>query len=159
MRQISILVAEDDEDYAFFIGKALENLNFMPPITVLNNGEEVINYFSGQGKYADRNLFPCPDLLLTDLKMPRVSGLEVLGWIQENPELAIIPTIVLSSSADPRDVSRAYDLGANAYLVKPSNFSLLEKMLHSTCRYRLQSHEYPCGRPRQAIFAESCCNC
>jgi CheY-like chemotaxis protein len=159
MRQLTILAAEDDEDYAFFIQKALEGLGIRRPFTVLSNGEQVINYLAGQGKYADRREFPCPDLLLTDLKMPRLSGLEVLEWMRENEHLAVIPTIVLSSSADPGDIRRAYELGATAYLVKPANFNLLEKMLHSTCRFCL-----PCSQPdlapcEEAVFAESGCNC
>jgi CheY-like chemotaxis protein len=137
MRQITILAAEDDEDYAFFIGKALENMNITRPLTVLGDGEQVINYLAGEGKYADRGIFPFPDILLTDLKMPRMSGLEVLAWLQENEGSALIPTILLSSSADPADVTRAYELGANAYLVKPPDFNLLEKMLQSTCQFWL----------------------
>jgi CheY-like chemotaxis protein len=159
MRQITILVAEDDEDYAFFIGRALENLNFMPLVRVLTNGEQVINYLSGEGKYADRPVFPYPDILFTDLKMPRMSGLEVLGWMQENPELAIMPTIVLSSSSDPGDISRAYDLGAKAFLVKPPSFNVLEEMLQSSCRFWLQGADPDFSPQEQLIFAESTCNC
>jgi CheY-like chemotaxis protein len=159
MRQITILAAEDDEDYAFFIGRALENMNIARPLPVLSDGEQVINYFSGEGKYADRRLFPFPDILLTDLKMPRMSGLEVLAWLQENHDPATIPTIVLSSSSDPGDVRRAYELGANAYLVKPPNFCVLEKMLHSTCRFWLRCAESAFPPREHTMFVESGCNC
>jgi len=156
---MTILAAEDDEDYAFFIGRALENMNITRPLRVLGDGEQVINYLAGEGKYADRRTFPFPDILLTDLKMPRVNGLEVLAWLQENEGSALIPTIVLSSSSDPGDVRRAYELGANAYLVKPADFSVLETMLQSTCRFWLQAAAPAFRRPEHAMFVACGCNC
>jgi CheY-like chemotaxis protein len=87
-----------------------------------------MDYLSGNGEYADRKRFPLPCLMLLDLKLPRVMGLEVLKWVREQPELKTIIVIVLTSSRLEPDVEMAYQLGVNAYLVKPSSPPELREM-------------------------------
>jgi CheY-like chemotaxis protein len=117
-----ILLAEDEEDYVLLIQRAFEQADIRTPLHVVWNGEEVINYLKGQGKYANREEFPLPDLLLLDIKMPRVNGFEVLSWIRQQPGLSALRVLVLTSSEQIRDVNEAYRLGANSFMVKPMDF-------------------------------------
>jgi CheY-like chemotaxis protein len=120
------LVAEDDENDVFFLKRAFQQANVENPLNVVRDGQEAIDYLSGEGKFSDRNLYPLPHLFILDLKMPRKTGLDVLGWLQQQPELRCLPVLVLSSSAHLTDIEKAYELGANAFVVKPAS---LEKRL------------------------------
>jgi CheY-like chemotaxis protein len=103
----------------FFLKRAFQKY-FACTIHVARNGAEVIDYLGGKGAFADRAKFPFPEIVISDLKMPKVNGFGLLTWINEHPEFRVIPTLILSSSADPNDVARAYKLGANTYFVKPA---------------------------------------
>ena len=120
--QAVILIAEDLEDDILLIQRALRKAQVLNPVQVVHNGEEVIAYLKGEGKFSNRAEYPLPGLLLLDLKMPRMDGFEVLRWIREEPNLRALRVIVLTSSADMRDVNEAYELGANSFLVKPMDF-------------------------------------
>ena len=127
-----ILLAEDREDDILLIRKAFASAYIPNPLYFVRDGEEAIAYLRGEGTYANRAEFPLPDLLLLDLKMPRVDGFEVLQWIREQPSLSSLRIVVLTSSDQLRDVNRAYQLGANSFLVKPldfQNFRSLSKMI------------------------------
>ena len=89
------------------------------PIFVVNDGEETSAYLDGQGKFANRYEYPLPELLLLDLKMPGKNGFEVLEWIRQQPGLKRLRIVVLTTWDSPQDVNRAYELGANAFMVKP----------------------------------------
>lgn len=115
-----ILLAEDEESDAYFVNMAFKKAGLHHAITHVMDGQQVIEYLSGEGRFADRKLHPMPHLLLLDLKMPRVTGLDVLAWLRERPELKNLPVIVLSSSDYPADIERACLLGANDYRLKPS---------------------------------------
>ncbi len=117
-----ILLAEDEEDYVLLIKHAFQKAVIPNPLHVVWNGEEAIAYLKGTGKYSDREEFPLPSLLLLDLKMPRVNGFEVLQWLRSQPGLSTLRVLVLTSSDQIRDVNEAYRLGANSFLVKPSDF-------------------------------------
>jgi len=117
-----ILLAEDREDDILLIRKAFRKAFVNNPLHVVRDGEEAISYLSGEGIYSNREEFPLPDLLLLDLKMPRVDGFEVLMWIRAQPELSSLRVVVLTSSDQLRDVNRAYKLGANSFMVKPVDF-------------------------------------
>jgi CheY-like chemotaxis protein len=108
---------------------------------IVQDGEEAIEYLLGLGKYADRIKFPCPSLIILDLKMPRKTGLEVLQWLQMHSELQIVPTIVLTASMIPEDIKEAYHLGANTYFVKPSSFANLVAMLKVVHDYWAQAQK------------------
>ena len=118
-----ILIAEDREDDILLIQRALKGANVRNPLQVVRNGEEVIAYLKGKAKFANRDEFPLPSLLLLDLKMPRVDGFEVLRWVRGQPTLKAMRIIVLTSSDRINDVTLAYQLGANSFLVKPLSFS------------------------------------
>src|SRR5579864_5000614 len=113
-----ILLVEDDENDVFFFQRAMSKAGMTNPVQVAGDGQEAIDYLRGAGKFADRSKFPLPELILLDLKLPFVMGLDVLRWIREQSELVPI-VIILSSSREEEDIAAAYKLGANAYLVKP----------------------------------------
>lgn len=117
-----ILVAEDDEDYVLLIKQVFQKAHIPNPVHVVWNGEEAIAYLKGQGKYANREEYPLPDIFLLDLKMPRVNGFEVLKWVRAQPTFGSLRILVLTSSDEIRDVNEAYQLGANSFLVKPLDF-------------------------------------
>jgi two-component system response regulator len=109
--------------------QAFHRNGIMRPINLVEDGSQAIDYLLGEKIYADRVAHPFPNILLLDLKMPLVSGFEVLKWIQDHPDYRVIPTIVLTASADTRDVKHAFCLGANAYLCKPSSFQTFVEMV------------------------------
>ena len=130
-----ILVAEDREDDIVLITKAFEKAGSGIPLYFVRDGEEAISYIAGTGKYFNRVEYPLPALLLLDLKMPRVDGFEVLKWIRQQPTLTNLRVVVLTSSRDMRDVNRAYSLGANSFLVKPTDFELTVGLAHMLDHY------------------------
>ena len=121
--QAVILLVEDREDDVLLLKRSFQQAGITNPMQVVSNGEEALNYLSGTGKYSNRAEFPLPDLVLLDLKMPKVDGFEVLRWIRAQRELSGMRVVVLSSSESIRDVNLAYALGANSFLVKPSDFN------------------------------------
>lgn len=118
-----ILLVEDREDDVLLLRRSFRKAGINNPLQVANNGEEALNYLAGTGKYANRLEFPLPELVLLDLKMPRIDGFEVLRWIRSRRELSGMRVVVLSSSESIRDVNLAYALGANSFLVKPGDFN------------------------------------
>jgi CheY-like chemotaxis protein len=121
-----ILQVEDDENDILFLQHAFAQAAITNPLQLAKNGQEAIDYLSGAGKFADRLEYPVPGLVLLDLKLPRISGLEVLHWLRHSSKLPRMPVIVFSSSAHRQDVETAYAAGANSFLVKPSS---LEKRI------------------------------
>src|SRR6185295_4820460 len=119
----AILIADDSEEDAFIIRRAFQEAGCDIPLTFVRDGQEAMDYLSGEGAFQDREAHPLPRLMLLDLKMPKVDGFDVLGWMQGQPQLKLLPVTVLTSSNQDRDVDRAYGLGANSYLVKPGSFS------------------------------------
>src|ERR1700712_4146196 len=124
----TILQVEDDPNDVFLLQHALQKAGVRNPFQVVNDGQEAINYLSGAGHFADRQKFPFPCLVLLDLKLPLVMGLDVLKWIRQQVEIPLV-VIVFSASAEDSDVAKAYRLGANAFLTKPSEASKLNDMV------------------------------
>ena len=139
----TILLVEDDSNDVLLIQRAFRKSDVANPIQVVGDGEEAIAYLSGRGPYADRERYPLPVLLLLDLKLPRKSGFEVLEWLRQQPGLKRLPVAVLTSSAETPDINRAYDLGANSYLVKPVRFEGLLRMVQTLNLYWLIINEKP----------------
>lgn len=109
------------------------------------DGEDVIDYLSGGGKFAERRQFPLPHLLLLDLKMPRCDGFDVLKWMRGRSVSRCTPVIVLSGSERSEDVARAYELGANSYLIKPCNILTLVKMVRNLNSFWSLHNQFPGG--------------
>lgn len=138
-----MLLVEDDPNDILLIQRAFAKACLVNPLKVVRDGEEALNYLSGSGEFADRGRYPLPSLILLDLKLPRKSGLEILQWLRQQPALKHIPVIVLTSSKESSDVSRAYDLGANSYLVKPVGFEGLLELVKSIGMYWMILNKTP----------------
>lgn len=117
---LRILLAEDNADDVFLLTRALKRIEWAPSFHVVCDGVEAVAYLEGSGDYHDREHHPFPDILLLDLNMPRRNGFEVLEWIRRDSPCRDLLVHVLSASARPADVKRAYDLNANSYVVKPT---------------------------------------
>jgi CheY-like chemotaxis protein len=130
-----ILVAEDNENDVLMLRRAFLHLSVTAPIQYVENGEEVIAYLDGSGKFANRDEYPLPDVLLLDLKMPRKNGFDVLAWWRERKDLAAVRVVVLTTSEEIRDVNEAYRLGAASFLVKPLNFDEFRDTLFAMFQY------------------------
>jgi CheY-like chemotaxis protein len=124
-----ILLAEDHPDDVLLMRIALRKAALGWSLFVAKDGQEAIEYLAGEGPYADRKGYPFPSLLLLDLKMPRVNGFDVLGWLQHRPEFNELPIVVLSGSNIQADMNRAKELGADDYRVKPVGMENIVKML------------------------------
>ena len=133
MSAFIILLVEDDPDDVFFLQRAFAKVGRADDLRVVRDGEEAVAYLSGEGAFADRKFFPPPSLILLDLKLPRKSGFEVLEWCRRRAGLSRIPVVVLTSSQSEADVARAYDLGANSYLVKPIDAAAQAEMVKALC--------------------------
>jgi CheY-like chemotaxis protein len=117
-----ILLAEDDPNDVMLLQRAFQKAGLRDRLKIVRDGEQAIDYLAGRGDYADRERFPLPFMLLLDLKMPGTDGFEVLQWVRAECSLKRLLVVVLTSSNLQADVDRAYDLGANSYLVKPVEF-------------------------------------
>jgi CheY-like chemotaxis protein len=120
-----ILLVEDDDNDALLARRALARAGVLHRIIHLIDGEEAVKYLSGEPPYQDRVANPIPALVLLDLKMPKITGLDVLTWLQTRPDLASLPVVVLTGSIQERDRTNAQKLGAVGYEVKPVDFSAL----------------------------------
>jgi CheY-like chemotaxis protein len=123
-----ILVADDDPSDVHFLRLALEEVSPGLIVRDVGDGEEAIAYLSGGGRYGRRDLYPLPDHVILDAKMPRCSGLEVLTWLRERDDLRRLPVTVLSGSLLSGDIERANALGAE-YLVKPVEYAELCRLV------------------------------
>jgi CheY-like chemotaxis protein len=138
-----ILIVEDDENDRAMLQRGFGRVNIKGEIRFLADGEKAIAYMAGTGEFSDRESFPLPVLMLLDLRLPRKSGFEVLEWLRGREGIRRLPVVVLTSSRDPRDIDRAYDLGANSYLSKPPTPQSLEEMLRNVNLYWLLQNESP----------------
>jgi len=116
-----VLYAEDEESDAIILQRAFKKENVANPLVIVKDGQEAVDYLGGCAPYHNRNEHPLPALLLLDLKMPRMTGFDVLAWIGARPELKSIPVVVLTSSSSDGDMKRAREMGALDYLVKPND--------------------------------------
>lgn len=130
-----ILIIEDDENDAMILQLALRRNKVAEPIAIVSDGIEALRYLRGEPPYQDRKVNPFPKVIFTDLKMPGLDGFGVLAWLQGHPECSVIPTIVLSSSGQDRDIRQAYALGANSYIIKPNGLEELTRVLGLSIEY------------------------
>ena len=138
-----VLLVEDSADDVLLIRRAFRRCGADCTISEVNDGDAAVAYLSGAGAYADRSLHPMPTLTLLDLKLPRRNGFEVLLWLRAQPLLRRLPVVVLTGSNQATDIARAYECGANSYLVKPVRFVDLQEMARSLGLYWLSLNERP----------------
>ena len=117
----SILIVDDNDEDKYFLLWALKTLELSCPIHVLSSGEEAIAFLSAKPPFDDRTRFPIPHVMWLDLKMPKVDGFEVLKWMKTQPALDGLHVIVFSGSNRDSDIAKAKELGAEDYIIKPSN--------------------------------------
>ena len=132
-----ILLVEDNDDEVLLLRRALKLAGSTAPMTVVHDGLEAIDYLTLRGPYQDRTQHPLPHVMVVDLKLPRLSGLGLLKWLREQPGLRRLPVVILTSSSEERDVSSAYDMGANSYVLKPSGIASLQQVAEMIHRYWL----------------------
>lgn len=125
----TVLHIDDDPNDTELLRVALRKANFPFSLQNVEDGDQAIDYLTGSGIYSNRKRYPLPTLILLDLKMPRVTGFEVLSWIRAHPALVQVPVIVLSGSALEDDIRHAYEVGATSYMVKPLGFQALVKFV------------------------------
>jgi CheY-like chemotaxis protein len=119
----TILLVEDNPDDEALTLRAFRKNNIKNEIVVAHDGVEALDYLFGQGIYAGRNASAVPQLILLDLKLPKVDGLEVLQQLRNDPRTALVPVVVLTSSREEQDLMKSYALGANSYVRKPVDFA------------------------------------
>ena len=142
LRPGTLLLVEDNTDDIELTLRALKRNGIHNPVVSLRDGVQALDYLRGSGEYEDRPI-ERPDVVLLDLKLPRVDGLEVLAQLKADHELKLLPVVVLTSSADERDVRRAYELGANSYVCKPGDFAGLLRLMGVLATYWLGTVQLP----------------
>lgn len=138
-----ILLVEDDPNDVFLMQRAFRHAEIPNQLHIVEDGDKAINYLAGTGSYSDREKYPLPSLVLLDLKLPLRSGLEVLEWIRSQPGLKRLIVIILTSSRESSDIAKAYDLGANSYMVKPASPQVLIDLAKTIKSYWMTYNEPP----------------
>jgi CheY-like chemotaxis protein len=139
----TILLVEDESSDAALLLRGFEKAKVLNPIIHLTNGDEALGYLAGVRQYADRRKYPLPALILLDLKLPGMTGIQLLQWMRVQGEIKRIPVVVLTGNDDPDTINAAYDLGANSYLVKPGNNAEIARMVEAIQRYWVKLNEPP----------------
>jgi CheY-like chemotaxis protein len=130
----TVIIADDDEDFVLLLRAAFQSADIANPIQWISDGQELIDCLTGQGADADHPEHPPPLLLLLDVRLPRVSGFEILRWLRHRPEFHGLHVVVLTGVEIAGDAQRALQMGAEAYLVKPCNFDNLVELVEGLRR-------------------------
>ena len=145
-----ILVVEDSEDQVFLLRHAFKNVGIINPVQVVSCGEDAIDYLSGAGRYSDWKEFPLPSMVLLDLNLPGLNGLDVLRWIRQQPGLRALRVAMLTSSDLSQEINAAYEAGANVFLTKPMDLGKLIEMMRAFRAHWLEVAQAPqISRPVQ----------
>jgi len=140
-----ILYAEDDENDVFLMQRAFKQAGVSNPLLILPDGNRTVDYLLGKGQCSDRTAFPLPHLILLDLKLTGISGLDILKLVRTTPSISTTPVVILTSSIEDQDIHRTYVQGANAYLVKPSDPGRLLFMVQSIRDFWILQNHAPRG--------------
>lgn len=132
--KVTVLVVEDEASDLFPLKRAFHQLDEGFDLRVLETGQEAVRYLQGDGPYQNRQRYPLPQLAILDLRLPGMSGLDLLQWIRKQPQFAELPTIALTAYGN-RDLPRAYDLGISFYLLKPADAHSLAEVLEALDLY------------------------
>jgi two-component system, response regulator len=143
MNEIDVLLVEDNPYDAELTLRALKKQGLAHKSLTCTDGVEALDFLFGQGNYAGRNLAERPKVIFLDLKLPRISGLEVLERVKSDDRTRTIPVVVLSSSQEEQDITRSYDLGVNSYTVKPVEFEKFFQVVAELGLYWLTLNQVP----------------
>jgi CheY-like chemotaxis protein len=141
MRRLKILHIEDSEEDLLLFERACEAARLPAEFQCVVDGFEGVAYLKGGGKYQDRARHPLPDLIVLDLKMPRMGGFDFLKWLRQEPELSSLPVLVFTVSANAEDKARALAEGASGYFVKPTDFETLVRLTESFQKFTGDGHD------------------
>ena len=142
-RALNILLVEDNPDHAELVRRSLERFQFASFLHHVEDGEVALDFIFGRARYADRARFPQPDLVLLDLRLPRVDGFEVLRHVKGHPTLYALPIVVLTTSDAERDVAMAYEYHANSFVTKPVDHHRLSQLIKDLEFYWLAWNQNP----------------
>ncbi len=140
MTKYAVLYVEDDENDVLLVRLGFERAALDCSLQVATNGKQAIDYLAGQGHFANREQYPLPNLVLLDLNLPIRSGFEVLEWLRQQPRLQSLPVVVFTASNQESDKEKARHLGANQYVVKPTNMFSLEELFKRLERHWLRQN-------------------
>jgi two-component system response regulator len=143
MNNRTILLVEDNSSDVLLTKRALEKVHVDNKLIVAEDGQEALDYLFGKKEYIGRDIAELPTLILLDLKLPKVDGLEVLRSIRMNEKTRTLPVVILTSSKEEKDVSASYELGANSYIQKPVNSAKFTEVMQTLCLYWLVLNEPP----------------
>jgi two-component system, response regulator len=138
-----ILLVEDNPQDAELTVRSLKKKNLANDLVVVEDGEEALEYLFCRGRFANRDVNQAPKVVLLDLKLPKVSGLEVLRALKQNEQTRTIPVVIVTSSREDPDIKTAYDLGANSYVVKPVDFDAFADAVCNLGLYWLLVNQAP----------------
>ena len=140
---LTILLVEDNPDHAELVKRNMEEFQVANKIIHVEDGEAALDYVYGRGEFADKERFPMPHLMLLDLRLPKVDGLEVLKEVKSNADLRAMPVVILTTSDAERDMAMAYDYHANSYVTKPVDFTDFSRLLRDLGFYWLAWNRRP----------------
>jgi two-component system response regulator len=146
MPQKILLLVEDNPDDEALTLRALRKHNLANEIVVVRDGQEALDFLFGEGVYSGRDTRVLPQVILLDLKLPRVDGLQVLERLRAEPQTRHVPVVVLTSSSEEQDMMRSYELGANSYVRKPVDFAQFLEAARQLRLYWLVLNEVPYGQ-------------
>lgn len=142
-QDVEILIVEDNPNDAEMALRALQKNNLANNVLVVGDGEEALDFIFTKGKFAGRQKNARPKIILLDIKLPKIDGLEVLKEIKSNPETRIIPVIMMTSSREETDMMRSYQLGVNSYIIKPVDFDKFVEAVRELGLYWLLLNQQP----------------
>lgn len=140
---LDILLVEDNPQEAELTIRALKQRTFAKSFMHVEDGQEAIDFLFGMGAYKDREIHELPKVVLLDLKLPKIDGIEVLRQLRDDERTKCVPIVVLTSSREERDLVEAYQLGANSYIVKPVDFETFLEVVSNLITYWLLINELP----------------
>jgi CheY-like chemotaxis protein len=139
----NIMLVDDSLSDAVLLLRSLKRAGLEESVIHVHDPREAVAYLQGDGKYSDRRLFPIPDILLLDLKMPEIDGFQLLRWARSQPELARLVIVVVTRTDDPRLIQMCYQLGANSFLSKDANAEELRNFVQFFTHYSRVSGQLP----------------
>jgi two-component system response regulator len=146
--QVDILLVEDNPSDAEFTLRAIRKAGEATRVVHVEDGAEALDFLFAEGAFAARLGLPAPRIVLLDLKLPKVDGIDVLRRVRANAATRGIPVVMLSSSREERDLRECYDSGVNSYVVKPVNFEIYLQVIGKLCRYWLDFNQASASTPR-----------
>jgi len=138
-----ILLIEDSENDVLLLRLAFKRAGLVKPLQVVRDGVDAMSYLLGLSVFADREAYPVPNILLIDLNLPRLNGLELLAWLRTQPEFQHLMVVVLTGSAKKEEINTAYATGAHSYLVKPAQAEALQRLIDSVYEYWVVHNHLP----------------